>query len=254
MANFITSKAFASIAKVTGSSTLSGFPASQVLDYAHPNRGWKASALISTSDNVVIDFGTATSIPAVVLDNLNSTSIKVQGNATDSWGAPSHSTTVAVSQDTADLRYKVYAALTSFNYRYMRILNNTSSAADGQAVLQIGAIIPLTSVDTWDTNAGWPYEVEPMQDVARHEFGDPETVALSNRYALIKLTQAVVPVSAEATFTTIIGYGEAQPFVFFRNNGRSQEVYVVRRVGKVGWGQAGPNHFTMPSMTLEEVR
>lgn len=100
--------------------------------YAQP---WRTTDVLS-SHNVVQDFGAAVEVDTVWLGNVNLTSgatVKIQANASDSWGAPSVDETLTVSglgQDPAhvNLWHELSSAQT---YRYWRLLITDGSNPDG---------------------------------------------------------------------------------------------------------------------------
>lgn len=261
MANFVTSVAVASVAKAgVGASTTAqtNAPVSNVVDYTRPYRVFRATDCVSGTTRIYLDFGVATSIASVAVFNLNITSLKVQSSSDASaWSDATvngSSSALTVSQDGLDRQYKFYGALTSFNSRYLGLLAQTSTTTDGTSSFQCGAIAAFTSVTTWTHNTGYPFGRTPMRSVFgtdQFDGGGRETVVAGNPYAQLSLTGRMKSTMQSTIDTVLASYGQHTPFLFYRNNGDTSEVYILRRVGQASWQQAGPNHHELSSLLLE---
>ena len=105
-----------------------------------PGKPFKYTA--SVSGEVVIDLGEAGSATACAIVNHNITSgatIKIQGNASDSWGDPSVDETMTRRAE------NMYKCFTGGSYRYWRlsIAGNTGAAAIRIGELLLGAYVEL---------------------------------------------------------------------------------------------------------------
>lgn len=124
------------------------WPASNLLIFDKRVRYWKTTG---TGDSyVVIDLGSAQALNGVSIVDVNFSSCKVQGNATDSWGSPSFDTdTVTISQEKLTGLYRLHldaADLSGFNYRYLRLFIPTGATTDGESVFRVGVL--AVSVDS----------------------------------------------------------------------------------------------------------
>lgn len=115
------------------------------------NTYWKSTGI--TSESIVIDYGGATEVTGVVLQDHNFTGsavVKFQANASDSWGSPSYSNTFsAVSGSIPDPLY-LYPAQT---YRYNRWYFEDTTNTDGY--LRVGNIMHADYLELENINADW---------------------------------------------------------------------------------------------------
>lgn len=127
-----------------------------------PRRTARSTDLASSP--IVLDLGTHSGIAAFSFEGANFGSLLLEGNATNSWGAPSFSETVSVTglNTWNGRRFRVYAPVASFaaSYRYARI---TPSAPDsGTTYFELGSVGPWktlrTLVDQWQL----PYSRQPL--------------------------------------------------------------------------------------------
>lgn len=252
MANPITSKDVAAVSAITAGSTLTGYTAASLLDWTKPYRVWRATG-IATTEAVVIDFGATRTLQGVFIDNVNTASVKVQGHATNSWGSPSYdSGATTISLDRSDGRYKLFLNLsaTTFaspGYRYMRLLNNSATALDSTTTWQVGSIAPLSTITTWAWPISYPYEMAPGREILGQ---GSNVVAVGNRFAEYRMTHPLVEEGSETSFADMFGYGEAEPFIFYRNYSSTAEAAPVRRVGAASWQKIGPTAISVPTFTL----
>lgn len=127
----------------TPTSEVSTLPAENL---AHEFRGrvWRTGTSI-TNEGVVIDLGSAQSVTSVILLDHTLTSgdstIKIQGNASDSWGAPSVDETLTWASGT------ISKTFTGGSYRYWRLIFTKASAGVSR---DIGRMFLGTYLDTTD--------------------------------------------------------------------------------------------------------
>ncbi len=108
---------------------------------------WKSTG--DTSENIVIDLGSATQATVLILHGHNFTSgatITLEGNATDSWGSPSYTSTFSTITDPLVL----YLDQT---YRYFRIA--MADAANPDGVLTIANLFLGTYLELNKIHADW---------------------------------------------------------------------------------------------------
>lgn len=112
-------------------------------------KAWRTTG--KTSEWIKFDLGSAKTLTALAIVKFNLTSgatVKLQANATDSWGAPSVDVTLTIptDSDSTVIQYIVYYPSISA-YRWYRItLVDTGNSA---SYLQIGRIKGITSDQTY---------------------------------------------------------------------------------------------------------
>jgi hypothetical protein len=119
-------------ASLTGSTEESAYPAANVQDSILASV-WRTTGV--TSENLVINLGTAQSADIVFLGNHNLTSsatITLQANSSDSWGAPPFSESLTWESGV------INKAFTSASYQYWRILIADATNTDGY--LKLGGV------------------------------------------------------------------------------------------------------------------
>lgn len=264
MANYIISADFAEVQTVTASATFGQYGAYNLLDYTHPYRVWKGTGL---TDNVVFDFGAAVSVEAVILDNVNETSIKVQFHTADSWGTPDVDDTVTPEQDPADGRYKIYHTPTgaAISKRYARIVGNGAGTSTGEGVLSIGSVAFLTAKRTLGHNPEVPITITSITPGIVN--GLDEAIVTGNRFVELNFTGKVNPAlsttiadggagseTMEVTTWKWLGeYNIATPLALYLNDTNDSEVYICHRVADSPV-QKFISHYRVNSMTFREYR
>jgi hypothetical protein len=167
----------------TASSEAANSPATNLGKPGRPFLPWRTT--VATDSNVVINFGSAKQVDGVLLVRCNFASVRIQGNSSDSWGAPAFNQLFTVTQSPFNWRYQLGVKLTGFNYAFMRILIPTQTPTDGSSAFLLGGVWagPLEKIPQnfrFDVNLA---TVQPGQDVApqsqawrqRLVLGDPLT-------------------------------------------------------------------------------
>lgn len=136
--------AFQSLGTITSSGAASGYPASNVADL-DPGLVWKADAY---AGDVWLKFdrGAATTTTAIFINRANFPQLRIQGNSSDSWTSPPFDMQCSLVQDDAGNR-KGWFALTSFNYRWVRLLIPGSQTLDSGSVPEVGNVIAGVAVE-----------------------------------------------------------------------------------------------------------
>lgn len=126
---------------ITASSEVSTLPGENVA-HEFRERPWRTGAS-SAAENIVFDLGSAQAVTAIILLDHTLTSgdssIILEGNTADSWGAPAYTTTLTYA---ADIISKTFASQT---YRYWRLKFTKSASSQ---VRDIGRIYLGTYVET----------------------------------------------------------------------------------------------------------
>jgi hypothetical protein len=115
-----------SVAILTANSSTLNYPATNMLD-GRLSRIFKTDS--STTATIVFDCAAAVDVTSIVIANHNIssgvTTLKLQGNATDSWGAPSVDETLTWSAG------NIVKDITKVTYRYWRIHIVDAGNSDG---------------------------------------------------------------------------------------------------------------------------
>ena len=123
---------------LTPSSADATYTAANLRTPQRPFLPWRTTAL--GAQNVVVDFLAARKVTALLLTHVNMTSVTIQGNATDSWGAPSFSQALTIRRNPWNGRYQHGVILSGFNFRFMRVLIPSQSVINGVAYYSIGGL------------------------------------------------------------------------------------------------------------------
>lgn len=134
---------------ITPSTEATGYEVENLYD-GNPAKPWKMTA---TTGNVVFDFGSATNIDLVAIVHHNLTAgleVRIQGNASDSWGSPTLNQTITIPAYDADsypVNPWIDLSALSNSFRYWRLVvvgTNSANVAIGELWL-IGTKRTLTA-------------------------------------------------------------------------------------------------------------
>ena len=138
-----------------------------------PGKPFKFSVL--GTEAVVVDFGSATSIDSIAIigHNIDSgaTRIELEGNATDSWGAPS------LNEDIAHADTNMYKIFSSGSYRYWRFVVGGTAAKVKIGELVLGVSTTLTNNYQWGSEKAKRYK----NITQTTEYGQPWSNYLFNQ-------------------------------------------------------------------------
>ena len=123
---------------IIGSSELTASPATNIAKPGRPFLPWRTAA--GGSQNVVIDFGSTKTITGLWLVHTNFATVTIQGNATDSWGAPTFAQTFTITRTPWNFRYNLSRPLVGFSFRFMRILIPSQTPLDGTSTYLLGGV------------------------------------------------------------------------------------------------------------------
>lgn len=153
-------------ATLTPSTVNAQYPVANIND----DRRTKTYRSTSNSDNIVIDFGSAESCDYfAIVDNWQNgfgvTAITIEANATDSWGAPSFTTT-ATLDTTFGVSIKAFSSAQS--YRYWRIVLTSTLGYCEVSKMFLGA---ATSITTNGIGYGWNYRNRDLARISKNRYG-----------------------------------------------------------------------------------
>ena len=123
---------------IAGSSEVTGLEDDNAV-HDFVGKPWRTTG--DTSETWTIDLGGATSITCVGIFNHNFTSaatVKLQANATDSWGSPSYDQTLTIATDADSVVLPRLVFFLSESYRWWRL--DIADAANPDGYIQIGRI------------------------------------------------------------------------------------------------------------------
>lgn len=153
---------------ITPSTEDASYPKAGLYD-SNPAKPFKFTA---TTGTIVFDFGSAVEIDlvAIVHHNLDAAlaNVKIQGNATDAWGAPSLDQTITIPAYEADgfpvNPWKDLSALTN-SYRYWRLSFGTANSVN----IQLGQVWLGGTKRSLTKNIQWGFQESVDRRIIEHE-------------------------------------------------------------------------------------
>lgn len=257
------SGAFIEPVATIGSTAQAAFPQRNLTEWHRPYvQARSTGAPVSGTTHFGLDYGTTRPIAAVALLNVSVASVKIQANATDSWGSPTNdSGALTVPRDRLTQRYNYFyrpGAAWNSATRYLRVVANTTTvnAEDGSGVFAVGALVGLGTAAELVTPLADPIDLEPVEAVLDGitSGGSDDTLAVGETRAEITIAQSLLAATEEAEILDLLSKnGQAGVFCFFRNDGDPSQVYFVRRVGRGKLTITGPNSRRVDAITLREL-
>lgn len=211
------------------------FPVTNLEDYGHLLRPWKA-AVATGIVNVTLDFGAGNTLsalaadPGIFLDDLNVASLRIQGNSvTTDWVTPPWDQAITVAQCGFVRRYKDFRRLAdlnaaAFNYRYLNIRIPSQTPTDAanyrSARIPVGAITELLmnpeygiQRKTFDPHIPTPFldggeEINEMGE-RRYEFTVSRQVVGAAELTQELAIQAITPGSNIVVWDAALGGAES---------------------------------------------
>jgi hypothetical protein len=236
---------YAAVTGVTfvGSSEAANSPATNLAKPARPFLPWRTT--VATDSNVVIGFGSAKQVDGVVLVRCNFASVRIQGNPTDSWGAPAFNQLFTVTRSPFNWRYQLGTRLTGFNYAFMRIVIPAQTPTDGTTAFLLGGVWagPLEKIPQnfrFDVNLA---TVQPGQDVS------PQSQAWRQRLVLGEPLTRIACMRTVRITELMPGYlddlntwqdiarriRDNDVFALFLGEADPSQAYVVRPINEAHW-------------------
>lgn len=245
---------------VTASDENAEYPLENVYtnNYAQPFRSTAAGA---TDITLVFDFGSAVTIDAIGLGNVNlrsSATVKIQGHTADSWGAPDVDETIDASDLDGNRRCLYHDLSSSATKRYWRVVINDDGNPDG--FVEVGEIFLGESVelnDSFDKTA----RQRLAQNNVQHEtdYGQVYTYTRNQRW-VFELTWTNAYSSTKDQILALARYVEsnAKPFFFVIDDdpgdaGNPAEAYFVRMQSTFEQNRVNYDRFNLRANFLEEL-
>lgn len=153
-------------ASLTASTTNAQYPVSNITDA----RRTKTYRSTSNSDNIVIDLGSTEDVDHfAIVDNWQNgfgvTAITIEGNGTDSWGAPAFSTTVTLD-NTFGVAVKDFGSTQS--YRFWRIVMTSTLGYCEIANMFLGLD---STISTNGVGYNWSYTNRDLAKISTNRYG-----------------------------------------------------------------------------------
>lgn len=241
MGNIIISNDIITVANaaITVQGTASGFAKVDMMDLWHLKRRWRMDSANKSDTNPIvrIDLSAAKTLDSIMLNDINFDKVIIKGHASDlgtDWTAASFSSgALSVSCDAQVNRYKIYAALTSFNYQYLAIIVPTAASAVGSytSAWEIGTVVSLDSINTFTKNMGYGYQRGATRAYKEIKLasGHVERFDVGDMRWQGTLSFKVRSTSHESDLTTMNNLNIADPLVFYENNSDTSKVYLCLR-------------------------
>ena len=221
-------------ADITVRTENTSYPKANINELWHLKKHFRAEDANTNDWLIKIDMGAATALAAVFLNDVNFDNVTIQGHASDAWGAPTFTSSTAVTQDVIVSRYKLFLPLTAFSYRWLRIFIPTGAVEVGTSISEwsIGSIMLITEHTELTRNMAYGYKLtsERAYEDIRFGHGGTERANLGDRLkALITIVFKIRSSDDEGELWTFNAVDSNKPMSIYENNGITSRVYVSLR-------------------------
>jgi hypothetical protein len=234
---FLWSPDFATCTVSAFSSAQATAPATNVLNYARPNRPWRTTG-ISGAESVTLDTGATAVIDALVIHHTNAASVDVLrataagGPFVSIGGAP-----FATALDVVDGYRKCYVPIGGAGtQRYLRVALTPNAVTDGTTSYFVGSVIVLRGVQTFPLNPQSPMNMTRTVPTYRAQVSGREEVYAAGDGSIEITWEQQATEASLAMWQTVGLLDPDRPFILYRNRGKSQEAYLVRIDATVSHG------------------
>src|SRR3990167_2126369 len=240
----------ATTAVITASAEDSGYVAANLAQAYDANLN-RPAKLTTTSGNWVLDLGTAQTInyAALVYHNLDAAlDVKLEGNATDSWGAPSFSQAFTIPTWQADdWTLSPYITCSGTRtFRYWRLLVNAANSL----TVDVRRLMLLSTLRTFPADIRMGYKISELhRDIGQEtDLGIPTFYDLGGKERMIDGETPTVGTAVE-TFRELrrAVSGHVKPWLFIPDS-RVNDAWYVRFTEATGSGQ----HWSFPQIRNKE--
>ncbi len=263
MPNAIVANNFVSVddADITARSETSTMPKVNVMSWASPLYRYRADDLVQSDTNplLIFDFGSAQSLAAVAIDNVNFDTVRIFGHASDlgtNWSTATYdSGDLTVSLDNFSLRYKAYIIpATTFNYRYMAIGTPAAATAVGDYVTkwEIGRVLPIETMTTLEINHNHGYTKVPRETYK--DMGRGGRIPQSTDRQ-VELTIPFHPRSTSYTtdMHALNAMSQSAPITFYENQGDTSQFWVCLRDTAYSWEYLQGGQYQVSTQKFKEA-
>ncbi|MBU2249093.1 MAG: hypothetical protein KKD77_20265 [Gammaproteobacteria bacterium] len=252
----IFSNAFVDVldASITARSQAAGYVKANVMDRNDMKRRFRADDVTANDYLLKFNFGAAQALVGVFLNDVTFNKVKIQGHASDAWGAPTYpGTDLTVSQNAITGRYQIYIPLTAFSYQYLRIFipSGTTAVGDYTTKWEIGTVCFLSSVTTLSKDMAYGYG-----QTGRHFYN----TAINERISTgeeIRWEGNIVfgnrSTDYESELWTVNRMDMSLPFVYYENNGNTANAYLCVRDDSIETTRLAPNVLAGNTIKIKEA-
>jgi len=217
----------------------SNWLATNLLIFDKRVRYWKTT--VTTASNVVIDMASAKALKAVGIIDVNYSSCTIEGNATDSWGSPSFTSgSITIAKEKLTGLYRLhFAALTGFNYRFLRLVIANQTPTDGASEFRTGVLAVSVDSAAFTYGAIQAMSMQRGQAISVQDMhgGGQEKAQNGPAYASITFDIRRLRVAADFTELTdqLVSIGETDLILFCPNDAIIEETdsgqyaFIMRR-------------------------
>jgi len=232
----------------SASSAESDFPLANIVNRWH-TRHWRSTD--DTAEWVKIDLSEAKDVQALVMKYHNltgSATVKLQGNATDSWGSPSVDATVTVTTETI-----VHFLSSVESYRWWRV--SLVDASNPDTYIRIGRLF-LGTYFSPEYNFTNDYRYT-MRDpsVKAYSSGGQVSVNQKAHYRMLQYYFQFVHTPDDVTFEDIFNaVGQSIPYFITQDADTSGTTYYVQNATDWDLEHLGLDEWFSLPIELEEMR
>lgn len=238
---------------ITASTENAQFSKSNIQDY----RRTKVFRSTSNSDNVVFDTQETSNIDSVVVvDNWDSgfgiSTLTIQGNATDTWGAPEFSESITLNTKHG-VGYKEFSSTESV--RFARAVMTSTLGYCELSKIFIGEKLTIGSGRS--INYGWTFKDEELSNKSVNRYGQVFTDVITKRRVYNIAFSLLTKDELDDIFMIYDNRGETKPF--FVRIGCADMTNEIERLTAMVYMKSSPtitntsfNRYSV-SMTLEEA-
>jgi hypothetical protein len=214
---------FLSATVLSATSTATNYPKERIttLD-AHPYaRQWRSTA--TTQQDIIIDFGSSTSVVALALFNTNFATVRL-AHSTDNVTYTNFPPTNGQYTISKHMNYYKLFVAHSFTNRYVRIRIPAQTPTDGTTFFALGFACFTDTLNTLPQNP----EVPVRETFARPYMRVGQDVAAAGAFSTTQELQFVLANASITQLEQIAALGEETPFVVYENEGDSSAVRLFR--------------------------
>jgi hypothetical protein len=255
MGNFQFGYNFVEPDTITASEEAVGFSADNLIIYNHGIWHWRSDD-ITGEKGIVLDYGSAQALTDFLITGANFASATIQGNATDSWGSPSFTQAITLTQQTQNRRYNHWASLSGFNYQFLRIKIDVGATVDSATYYRISKAVSIDTTFTLTRQPSWGYRESANIAYGENKFdsGAKERVKLGEKKWMITFSFDPTDVNNESDLWTLNDIAENHVNIaFFKNDSDNSEAGIFKRAGDIEVIKDTPTTIKAYNLKFEEV-
>ena len=250
---------FIDLGTITSRTEASGYSDDNVADKWRLKRRFRAGDNNTNDWLLKFNLGSAKSVAAIVLLDVNFDTVQFQGHASDSWGAPSYeSSELTVSQNKLTGRYNIYATIGE-TYQWWRIFIPSGASAVGSytSKWEVGTVAILDSATEFTRNISYGYtrSAEDAIKEIKLPHGGVEAVDIGGGVLkwIGEFEWENIQETNEDEVWALGRQGRAAPLIWYENDGDTSQVYCCRRATNFTGTIQGYNQRSTSIIRLEEL-